>query len=110
MSEPQKTDNKRKQTSASDWKKFTDTGKKADVLRYLEGTGWEVQKQTFYNHGKAGKLRKNRSGVYIRNDVKRYAEIWLTKADSEVNAGDIEVGLIAAKKQEGRALLEGKRE
>lgn len=62
------------------WETFTDTKVKFEVLTYLQQTGWVVKKQTFYNHVTAGKLRKNRGGLYTTLAVKKYAETWLVHA------------------------------
>jgi len=61
------------------WENFTPTPTKADVLSYLQETGWEIKKSTFYDqHCAKGKLTKNRAGVYTKRAVKKYAETWLT--------------------------------
>ena len=59
------------------WNEFTETKVKHDVLGYLQRTGWEIKKQTFYNHCSDGKLKKSRKGFYTRTAVKKYAETWL---------------------------------
>ncbi len=60
------------------WQTFTDTKSKAEVLRYLQDTGWDVKKATFYTaHCGSGKLKKNRKGLYTKAAVKKYAETWL---------------------------------
>lgn len=60
------------------WESYTDTKSKADVLRYLQETGWEIKKSTFYeSHCASGKLKKSRKGLYTRAAVKKYAETWL---------------------------------
>lgn len=56
------------------WSGFISTKVKQDVLTYLQETGWNIKKQTFYNHCSAGKLQKNRQGLYTVRAVKKYAE------------------------------------
>ncbi len=59
------------------WQTFTDTKVKLDVLSFLQEAGWEIKKQTFYNHCKQGKCTKNRSGLFTKSLVKKYAEKYL---------------------------------
>lgn len=79
------------------WKNFTDTANKANVLRYLQDDGWDVKKQTFYNHCKSGKLSKNRSGLYTNRGVKKYAETWLVRLDTGETVGETEEKLATVK-------------
>jgi len=60
--------------SQPNWQTYQETKNKADVLRFLQSSGWQVGKQTFYNHCKKGLLAVNRAGVYSRGSVKKYAE------------------------------------
>lgn len=64
---------------APDWSGFVDTKVRLDVLRYLQADGWEVKKQTFYNHCNDGKLTVNQNGLYTKRLVKKYAETWLVR-------------------------------
>lgn len=59
------------------WQDWQDTKVKAEVLIYLQEAGWDIKKQTFYNACGDGKLRLNRSGVYSKRAVKKYAETYL---------------------------------
>lgn len=60
------------------WENFVNTPTKLVVLIFLQETGWEVKKSTFYDsHCATGKLKKNRNGVYTKTAVKKYAETWL---------------------------------
>ena len=83
--------------SSPNWKDFKNTGNRADVLRYLLADGWEVKKQTFYNHCKTGKLTKNRSGVFTRQGVKKYASTWLIRTDTGETVSASEEALAVVK-------------
>lgn len=87
-------------SSSPQWQTYTDTKNKADVLRHLESDGWEVKKQTFYNHCTSGKLTKNRDGLYTRRMVKKYAEKWLVRSASGQTVAEEEENLLATKTRE----------
>ncbi len=86
--------------AAVNWKSFTNTKNKAEVLRHLESSGWEVKKQTFYNHCASGKLTKNRDGLYTSGMVKKYAEKWLVRSASGQTVLEEEENLLAKKTRE----------
>ncbi len=85
---------------APNWKQYKDTKNKAGVLRFLLGDGWEVKKQTFYNHCKSGKLTKNNNGLYSSRIVKKYAETWLVRTDTGQTVGEESEDLLATKTRE----------
>ncbi|CAG36304.1 hypothetical protein [Desulfotalea psychrophila] len=84
-------------TDTPSWQNYTETNKKADVLRYLQETGWQLRKQTFYNHCGDGKLKKNRSGLYSKQAVKKYAETWLVHIGLGSTVGEAEENLAKQK-------------
>ncbi len=86
--------------SFPNWKTYTDTKNKAAVLRHLESDGWEVKKQTFYNHCASGKLAKNRNGLFTRRTVKKYAETWLVRSGSGQTVAEEGEDLLAEKTRE----------
>lgn len=79
------------------WESFEDTKVQAEVLRYLLATGWDVKKQTCYNHIGSGKLQKNRGGLYTKNAVKKYAELWLVHRGLGSTVGESEENLAKTK-------------
>ena len=79
------------------WVSFDETRNKADILRYLNGTGWVVSRQTFYNHCNDGKLKVNRRGVYTLFAVRKYAERWLVHSSTGQTVGETEQNLAAQK-------------
>jgi hypothetical protein len=80
----------------SDWKAFVETSNKADVLRFLQASGWQISRRTFYRHLTDGKLKKNRAGLYTAPAVKKYAEAWNLKSSGKT--GTEELGDLAAEK------------
>ncbi len=82
------------------WKTYAQTKNKADVLRFLEGDGWEIKKQKFYNHCSSGKLTKNRNGFYTKRLVKKYAETWLIRTQSGQTVASESEDLFATKTRE----------
>ncbi len=86
--------------TAPNWKNYTGSKNKADVLRFLRSDGWEVKKQTFYNHCKSGKLVKNRNGLFTVRVVKKYAETWLVRSVSGLTVAAEEEDLLATKTRE----------
>lgn len=85
-------------TIGPDWASYHETKVKGDVLAFLTGSGWQVKRQTFYNHCTDGKLRTNRAGVYSRRAVKKYAEACLVHDSAGgMMAGDVAVNLAAQK-------------
>lgn len=79
------------------WSEYEETKKKADVLRFLMLSGWDVRRQTFYNHCNDGKLRMNRQGIYSRGMVKKYAEKYLVHSSTGETVDDYEVSLASKK-------------
>ena len=49
----------------------------ADVLEYLETSGWKVTKTSLYRHQKEGKIQPVDDGTYRQKDVDKYAKAWL---------------------------------
>jgi len=82
-----------------DWSAYRGTKVKADVLAHLLADGWQVKKQTFYNHCTAGKLMVNRGGVYTKGAVKKYAEKNLIHSSVGVSADQAAINLAAQKTQ-----------
>lgn len=82
-----------------DWSNYNETKTKSEVLRYLIDAGWQVKRQTFYNHCNDGKLRVNRQGIYSRRMVKKYAESYLVHASVGVKKDDHEINLATTKTQ-----------
>lgn len=79
------------------WESFEETKVQAEVLRYLLATGWDVRKQTCYNHIGSGKLQKNRGGLYTKNAVKKYAEAWLVHRGLGATVGESDENLAKTK-------------
>lgn len=49
----------------------------ADVLAYLEASGWKVTKTSLYRHQAEGKITPAADGTYRQKDVDKYARTWL---------------------------------
>jgi len=49
----------------------------ADVLEYLDGSGWKLKKTSLYRHQKEGKILPAADGSYRQRDVDKYAKAWL---------------------------------
>jgi hypothetical protein len=81
---------------------------KQGVLQYLLHTGWDIKKQTFYNHSGSlseknpygGKLAKEKGGFYTKKAVDKYAEQFLSRVDSEHDVKNEETTSMVAQKQE----------
>lgn len=56
------------------WGEYKDTKVRAEVLRFLQGMGFDVAQRTFYRHCDEGKLKTNTRGLYSRRLVRAYAE------------------------------------
>ena len=82
------------------WATFTDTKVQLHVLTWLQEAGWEIKKQTFYNHCKQGKCSKNRAGLYTRAMVKKYAEKYLVHSGTGTTVDD-ELDSLSTRKLRG---------
>jgi hypothetical protein len=49
----------------------------AEVLDYLQATGWRATKATLYRHKDEGKILPRHDGSYHRRDVEKYARTFL---------------------------------
>jgi hypothetical protein len=56
----------------------------ADVLRYLDRENWKVSQSTFYKHKKAGLIRPDERGRFLRSVVDAYAARHLQRLDGSV--------------------------
>lgn len=56
---------------------FTDSSKKADVLRALNSAGFKITRRTFYRDCEKGKLSPNEDGLYTKRLVKAYAQKYI---------------------------------
>ncbi|MDF1578992.1 MAG: hypothetical protein P1P81_11185, partial [Desulfobulbales bacterium] len=76
---------------------------KAAVLRYLKASGWQIEKQTFYNHAKPGhrdfKLAAD-NGYYTKDRVDKYAREWLVRRDTGLKVAEEEDGIARIKTEE----------
>jgi len=82
------------------WSDYADTANKAEVLRHLQGMGYQISQRTFYRHCKRGKLHKNTDGVYSRRLVKQYVkEAGLYRPGREPDSGGNPEDLAAEKLQ-----------
>jgi hypothetical protein len=67
---------------------FQETATAADVLRYLQERGFTINRRTFFNHAKAGKLRKNADGLYNKRMAEEYCRTWLKPQHRPKQSGD----------------------
>jgi hypothetical protein len=76
---------------------------RAAVLRYLQSAGWQIEKQTFYNHTKPGhrdfKLAADK-GYYAKGRVDKYAREWLVRRDTGLKVDEEDGGLLRIKTEE----------
>jgi len=56
------------------WVEFGESKSKAEILRQLQGLGYEITQRTFYRHCTQGKCRPGKGGLYTRRLVKAYVE------------------------------------
>ncbi len=55
------------------------------VADYLRDQGWKVKKSAVYKHKKEGKLRCEADGTYRIDEVDRYAQTYLKRADGSAS-------------------------
>lgn len=53
-----------------------------EVAAFLRAEGWKISQSTVYEHGKHGMIRKDRTGVYLRSAVLRYAGAFLATQET----------------------------
>lgn len=80
-----------------DWSTFVETKNRSAVLRWLQAAGWQVKKSTFHNNCKKGLLALNRSGVYSRLAVRKYAEQYHVHSSTGQTVNDADVSLATEK-------------
>lgn len=73
---------------------------KAAVLIYLKSEGWDIERQTFYNHTNPKhahfKLNKEKEG-YTKKRVDKYAKEWLVRKDTGLKVDEENDGLLKEK-------------
>lgn len=89
-----------------EWRELAATKNKAEVLQFLQQSGWDVKRQRFYNHCSQGKLLLNRDGYYTWRAVKKYAETNLVRSDTGESAEQAETRLAETKLQKEIERLE----
>lgn len=60
----------------------------ADVLEYLEDSGWRVTKTSLYRHQKEGKFLPQGDGKFSRRDIDKYAKTWLKEKSTGKRVND----------------------
>lgn len=71
-----------------EWQSFADTRNKADVLRWINASGYDVPMRTFYRHCKRGICPTNEQGLFTWRLVKRYIETMLVRSNGHDNSMD----------------------
>lgn len=94
---------KMKETGGTQNIEFKETSSGAAVLRYLQDSGWQIEKSQFYEHIREGKLSKSKGkgkGVYTKKKVDRYAVTWLRRIETGLTVGDEEDTISRERREE----------
>lgn len=78
---------------------YQETKTGADVLRWLQDNGYQIEKSKFYEDVSFGRLKKNKKGVFTSRLVKRYAAT-LPLAETGMTEDDEKSDLYQQKLQE----------
>jgi len=67
---------------------FQETATAADVLRYLQEQGFTINRRTFFNHAKQGKIRRGAADTFTRQTLREYIKTWLKPQHRPKQCGD----------------------
>ncbi len=91
---------------------FKKTKSGAAILRWLQASGFQIEKSQFYDHIKEGKLATDKQGMFTVRRVKKYAKTFLRRMETGQLDREEKEDLATTKAQEEikRLRLQNKRE